>query len=144
MDLLQQRNAESAEYDDLLSDILGLLRGTYRSSPTGSIPIRYPGPAPMSSPGCSGSSAGESAEAAGRLGIRFAASYHISPATALAAAEAYRGLCPRGALAAPMSPSRPMSWWPRMTRAPGSWPPATRSGSEHPARRGRDPFPRPR
>ena len=37
-----------------------------------------------------GSSAGESAEIAGRLGIRFAASYHISPATALGAVEAYR------------------------------------------------------
>jgi alkanesulfonate monooxygenase SsuD/methylene tetrahydromethanopterin reductase-like flavin-dependent oxidoreductase (luciferase family) len=37
-----------------------------------------------------GSSAGESAEVAGRLGIRFAASYHINPATALAAADAYR------------------------------------------------------
>ena len=37
-----------------------------------------------------GSSAGESAEVAGRLGVRFAASYHISPATALEAAEAYR------------------------------------------------------
>ena len=37
-----------------------------------------------------GSSPGESAEVAGRRGLRFAASYHISPATALSAARAYR------------------------------------------------------
>ncbi len=37
-----------------------------------------------------GSSAGESASAAGRLGLRFAANYHVSPATVLEAADAYR------------------------------------------------------
>ena len=89
MDLLQQKNAESAEYDDLLSDILGLLRGTYRSA-DGLDPHPVPGTGADVEPWVLGSSAGESAEAAGRLGIRFAASYHISPATALAAADAYR------------------------------------------------------
>ena len=89
VDLLQQKNAESAEYDDLLSDILGLLRGTYRSA-DGLDPHPVPGTGADVEPWVLGSSAGESAEAAGRLGIRFAASYHISPATALAAADAYR------------------------------------------------------
>ena len=89
VDLLQQKHAESAEYDDLLSDILGLLRGTYRSA-DGLDPHPVPGVGADVEPWVLGSSAGESAEAAGRLGIRFAASYHISPATALAAAEAYR------------------------------------------------------
>jgi alkanesulfonate monooxygenase SsuD/methylene tetrahydromethanopterin reductase-like flavin-dependent oxidoreductase (luciferase family) len=89
VDLLQQKNAESADYGDLLSDILGLLRGTYRS-PDGLDPHPVPGTGADVEPWVLGSSAGESAEVAGRLGIRFAASYHISPATALAAAEAYR------------------------------------------------------
>ena len=88
-DMLQQKNAESAEYADLLSDILGLLRGTYRS-PDGLDPHPVPGTGAEVEPWVLGSSAGESAEVAGRLGVRFAASYHISPATALAAAEAYR------------------------------------------------------
>ena len=88
-DLLQQKNAESAAYADLLSDILGLLRGTYRSA-DGLDPHPVPGAGADVEPWVLGSSAGESAEVAGRLGIRFAASYHISPATALAAADAYR------------------------------------------------------
>ena len=37
-----------------------------------------------------GSSGGQSAEVAGRHGLPFAANYHVSPATVLEAAEAYR------------------------------------------------------
>ena len=37
-----------------------------------------------------GSSAGESASVAGELGLRFAANYHVSPATVLDAVDAYR------------------------------------------------------
>jgi alkanesulfonate monooxygenase SsuD/methylene tetrahydromethanopterin reductase-like flavin-dependent oxidoreductase (luciferase family) len=37
-----------------------------------------------------GSSAGESATIAGELGLRFAASYHVSPGTALEAVDYYR------------------------------------------------------
>jgi len=37
-----------------------------------------------------GSSAGQSASVAGKLGLRFAANYHVSPGTVLEAAEAYR------------------------------------------------------
>lgn len=88
-DLLQQKNAESAAYGDLLSDILGLLHGTYRST-DGLDPHPVPGAGADVQPWVLGSSAGESAEVAGQLGLRFAASYHISPATALAAADAYR------------------------------------------------------
>ena len=89
VDLLQQKNAESAEYGELLSDVLGLLHGTYRST-EGLDPHPVPGTGADVEPWVLGSSAGESAEVAGRLGIRFAASYHIAPATALAAADAYR------------------------------------------------------
>ena len=88
-ELLQQRNAESADYGDLLEDILAMLHGSYRS-PDGLDPHPVPGTGARVEPWILGSSAGESAEVAGRLGVRFAASYHISPATALQAAEAYR------------------------------------------------------
>jgi alkanesulfonate monooxygenase SsuD/methylene tetrahydromethanopterin reductase-like flavin-dependent oxidoreductase (luciferase family) len=88
-ELLQQRNAESADYGQLLEDILGLLHGTYRSD-SGLDPHPVPGAGAQVEPWVLGSSAGESAEVAGRLGLRFAASYHISPATALGAADAYR------------------------------------------------------
>jgi alkanesulfonate monooxygenase SsuD/methylene tetrahydromethanopterin reductase-like flavin-dependent oxidoreductase (luciferase family) len=88
-ELLQQANAESADYGRLLEDILGLLSGTYRSD-DGLDPHPVPGTGADVEPWVLGSSAGESAEVAGRLGLRFAASYHISPATALGAAEAYR------------------------------------------------------
>jgi alkanesulfonate monooxygenase SsuD/methylene tetrahydromethanopterin reductase-like flavin-dependent oxidoreductase (luciferase family) len=88
-ELLQQSNAESADYGQLLEDILGLLEGTYRSA-DGLDPHPVPGTGATVEPWVLGSSAGESAEVAGRLGIRFAASYHISPATALGAADAYR------------------------------------------------------
>jgi alkanesulfonate monooxygenase SsuD/methylene tetrahydromethanopterin reductase-like flavin-dependent oxidoreductase (luciferase family) len=88
-DLLQQRNAESADYGELMQDILAMLHGSYRS-PDGLDPHPVPGTGAGVEPWILGSSAGESAEVAGRLGVRFAASYHISPATALDAAEAYR------------------------------------------------------
>jgi alkanesulfonate monooxygenase SsuD/methylene tetrahydromethanopterin reductase-like flavin-dependent oxidoreductase (luciferase family) len=88
-ELLQQQNAESADYGQLLEDVLGLLRGTYRSA-DGLDPHPVPGTGANVEPWILGSSAGESAEVAGRLGLRFAASYHISPATALDAAAAYR------------------------------------------------------
>ena len=88
-EMLQQSDARSANYGDLIVDILGLLRGTYRS-PEGLDPHPVPGAAAQVEPWILGSSAGESAEVAGRLGVRFAASYHISPASALSAADAYR------------------------------------------------------
>jgi alkanesulfonate monooxygenase SsuD/methylene tetrahydromethanopterin reductase-like flavin-dependent oxidoreductase (luciferase family) len=88
-DMLQQADAQSADYGELITDILGLLRGTYRS-PDGLDPHPVPGAGAQVEPWILGSSAGESAEVAGRLGLSFAASYHISPATSLSAIEAYR------------------------------------------------------
>ncbi len=88
-ELLQQSGAESAEYGAFLDDILSLLRGTYRS-PDGIDPHPVPGTGAAVEPWVLGSSAGESAQVAGRLGLRFAASFHISPATALKAIAAYR------------------------------------------------------
>jgi alkanesulfonate monooxygenase SsuD/methylene tetrahydromethanopterin reductase-like flavin-dependent oxidoreductase (luciferase family) len=87
--MLQQEGAKSAEYGGLVRDILGLLDGTYRSH-DGLDPHPVPGAGARVEPWILGSSPGESAEVAGRQGLRFAASYHISPATALSAARAYR------------------------------------------------------
>jgi alkanesulfonate monooxygenase SsuD/methylene tetrahydromethanopterin reductase-like flavin-dependent oxidoreductase (luciferase family) len=88
-ELLQQDEAVSAPYEQLLIDILSLLHGTYRSV-DGLDPQPIPGTGAKVEPWILGSSAGESADVAGRLGVRFAASYHISPATALSAIDAYR------------------------------------------------------
>jgi luciferase family oxidoreductase group 1 len=88
-DLLQQRNAESADYGDLVGDIIGLLRGTYRSS-EGLDPHPVPGQGAEVELWILGSSAGQSATMAGERGLRFAANYHVSPATVLEAIEAYR------------------------------------------------------
>jgi alkanesulfonate monooxygenase SsuD/methylene tetrahydromethanopterin reductase-like flavin-dependent oxidoreductase (luciferase family) len=87
--MLQQEDAKSAGYGDLVGDILGLLDGSYRSH-DGLDPHPVPGAGARVEPWILGSSPGESAEVAGRRGLRFAASYHISPATALSAARAYR------------------------------------------------------
>jgi alkanesulfonate monooxygenase SsuD/methylene tetrahydromethanopterin reductase-like flavin-dependent oxidoreductase (luciferase family) len=88
-DMLQQDDARSPEYGDLVEDILGLLDGSYRSK-DGLDPHPVPGAGAEVEPWILGSSPGESAAVAGRLGLRFAASYHISPASALSAARAYR------------------------------------------------------
>jgi luciferase family oxidoreductase group 1 len=88
-ELLQQQGAEAAGYSDLLDDVVGLLRGTYRSS-DGIDPRPVPGQGAGVQVWVLGSSAGESASAAGRLGLRFAANYHVSPATVLEAADGYR------------------------------------------------------
>jgi alkanesulfonate monooxygenase SsuD/methylene tetrahydromethanopterin reductase-like flavin-dependent oxidoreductase (luciferase family) len=88
-EMLQQPGAESTGYGELLEEILGLLGGSYRST-DGLDPHPVPGTGADVEPWVLGSSAGESAEVAGKLGLRFAASYHISPATALDAASAYR------------------------------------------------------
>jgi alkanesulfonate monooxygenase SsuD/methylene tetrahydromethanopterin reductase-like flavin-dependent oxidoreductase (luciferase family) len=87
--MLQQEGAVSAGYGDLIGDVLGLLNGSYRSD-DGLDPHPVPGAGAGVEPWILGSSPGESAEVAGRLGLRFAASYHISPATALSAARTYR------------------------------------------------------
>ena len=87
--MLQQDGANTANYTELVTEILGLVDGTFRSS-DGIDPHPVPGTGAAFEPWILGSSSGESATLAGRLGLRFAASYHISPSSALEAAEAYR------------------------------------------------------
>lgn len=87
--LLQQPNAESQDYGEQIDDILALLAGTYRSA-DGLEAHVVPGEGADVEVWILGSSGGESAGVAGRNGLRFAANYHVSPATVLEAAEGYR------------------------------------------------------
>ncbi|MGO9910411.1 MAG: LLM class flavin-dependent oxidoreductase [Acidimicrobiales bacterium] len=87
--LLQQPNAESQEYGEQIEEILGLLSGEYRSS-EGLEAHAVPGEKSGVEVWILGSSGGQSAQVAGRNSLRFVASYHISPATALDAVAGYR------------------------------------------------------
>ncbi|MHB9857032.1 LLM class flavin-dependent oxidoreductase [Streptomyces sp. YIM S03343] len=87
--LLLLPNAESQDYGEQIDDILALLAGTYRS-PDGVEAHVVPGEGAGIEIWILGSSGGESAQVAGRNGLRFAANYHVSPATVLEAAEGYR------------------------------------------------------
>lgn len=87
--LLQQPQAESQDYGEQIDDILALLAGTYRSA-DGIEAHVVPGEGADVQVWILGSSGGQSAEVAGRNGLRFAANYHVSPATVLEAAESYR------------------------------------------------------
>ncbi|GAA4077079.1 LLM class flavin-dependent oxidoreductase [Streptomyces sp. NPDC001251] len=87
--LLLLPGAESQPYGEQIDDVLDLLAGTYRSV-DGIEAHVVPGEGADIQVWILGSSGGESAEAAGRNGLRFAANYHVSPGTVLEAAEGYR------------------------------------------------------
>ena len=87
--LLQLPGAQPQDYGEQVSDILALLRGTYRS-PDGVQGHAIPGEGADVQVWILGSSGGQSAEVAGSNGLRFAANYHVSPATVLEAADGYR------------------------------------------------------
>ncbi|MFE9999909.1 LLM class flavin-dependent oxidoreductase [Streptomyces avermitilis] len=87
--LLLLPNAESQDYGEQIDDILALLAGTYRSADGVEAHV-VPGEGADVEIWILGSSGGQSAEVAGRNGLRFAANYHVSPATVLEAVEAYR------------------------------------------------------
>jgi len=87
--LLQLPGAQSQDYGEQVDDVLALLAGTYRS-PDG-VPGRViPGEGAQLQVWILGSSGGQSAEVAGSNGLRFAANYHVSPATVLEAVDGYR------------------------------------------------------
>jgi alkanesulfonate monooxygenase SsuD/methylene tetrahydromethanopterin reductase-like flavin-dependent oxidoreductase (luciferase family) len=87
--LLQLPEARSQDYSEQIDDILALLRGDYRT-PDGALAHVVPGEGAAVQVWILGSSGGQSAEVAGRNGLRFAANYHVSPATVLQAADGYR------------------------------------------------------
>jgi alkanesulfonate monooxygenase SsuD/methylene tetrahydromethanopterin reductase-like flavin-dependent oxidoreductase (luciferase family) len=88
-ELLQQPGAETPAYADQVRQLLALLRTGYVSPDGVEIHI-VPGEGANVEVWILGSSAGDSATIAGQLGLRFAASYHVSPGTALDAVDGYR------------------------------------------------------
>lgn len=88
MEILQQPEALSPDFAEQVNDILALLDGSYRA---GEFDVHaVPGEGCGLRPWIFGSTRGQSARVAGALGLPFVASYHITPATALEAIEAYR------------------------------------------------------
>jgi alkanesulfonate monooxygenase SsuD/methylene tetrahydromethanopterin reductase-like flavin-dependent oxidoreductase (luciferase family) len=87
--LLQQPGAETPDYADQVDETLALLHGTHRT-PDGIDVHAVPGEGAGVEVWILGSSGGASAQVAGRRGLRFAANYHVSPATVLESIEAYR------------------------------------------------------
>ena len=87
--LLQPPGAKSQDYAEQVSDVLALLRGTYRSA-DGEHGRAVPGEGAQVQVWILGSSGGQSAEVGGSNGLRFAANYHVSPATVLEAVDGYR------------------------------------------------------
>ncbi|MEV6431798.1 LLM class flavin-dependent oxidoreductase [Nocardia sp. NPDC051463] len=86
---LQQEGAQPLEFADQIDEIRALLDGTYTSA-DGDALHAVPGEGAQVQLWLFGSSAGESAELAGQLGVPFAAAYHVAPGTALDAVDAYR------------------------------------------------------
>ncbi|MGW6920281.1 LLM class flavin-dependent oxidoreductase [Streptomyces sp. NPDC054950] len=87
--LLLLPEATSQDYAEQIDDVLALLAGTYRS-PEGIEAHVVPGEGAEVDVWILGSSGGQSAEVAGARGLRFAANYHVSPATVLEAVDGYR------------------------------------------------------
>jgi len=87
--LLQLPHAEPQNYTEQVGDVLALIAGTYRS-PDGQEAHVVPGEGAALQIWILGSSGGESAEVGGQQGLRFAANYHVSPATVLEAVDGYR------------------------------------------------------
>ncbi len=81
--------ARPVEYTDQVEQIRALLAGDYRT-PEGIALHAIPGEGAQVELWLFGSSGGESARLAGRLGLPFAANYHVSPGTILETVAAYR------------------------------------------------------
>jgi luciferase family oxidoreductase group 1 len=98
--LLQLPNAQPLDYAQQTDDLLALLHGSY-TSPDGLEAHVVPGEFAQVQVWILGSSGGQSAQVAGKRGLRFAANYHVSPATVLEAVEGYRGCFRPGDIDAP-------------------------------------------
>ncbi|OBK81411.1 LLM class flavin-dependent oxidoreductase [Mycobacterium sp. 1164985.4] len=88
MSILQQPDAVAPDFDRQVDDILNFVCGRYFID--GVAARAVPGEGTGLTPWIFGSSAGQSARVAGERGLPFVASYHITPATALDAVDAYR------------------------------------------------------
>ncbi|WP_028644444.1 LLM class flavin-dependent oxidoreductase [Nocardioides sp. URHA0020] len=99
--LLLLPGAQPPVYTEQVDDVLALIAGTYTSAEGEEVHV-VPGEGAELDVWILGSSAGESAQVAGARGLRFAANYHVSPATVLEAVDAYRAAFrPSATLAAP-------------------------------------------
>jgi alkanesulfonate monooxygenase SsuD/methylene tetrahydromethanopterin reductase-like flavin-dependent oxidoreductase (luciferase family) len=87
--LLQLPGAQSQDYTEQVDDVLALIADTYHSD-DGEEAHVVPGAGAALQIWILGSSGGESAAVAGHRGLRFAANYHVAPATVLEAADGYR------------------------------------------------------
>ncbi|HVQ83774.1 MAG TPA: LLM class flavin-dependent oxidoreductase [Mycobacterium sp.] len=100
MSILQQPEAVAPDFAEQVGDIMAMLSGTYEVD--GFDVHAVPGEGAALTPWIFGSSKGQSAQVAGALGLPFVASYHITPATALEAVDAYRAaFVPSAALPRP-------------------------------------------
>jgi alkanesulfonate monooxygenase SsuD/methylene tetrahydromethanopterin reductase-like flavin-dependent oxidoreductase (luciferase family) len=88
MSVLQQPEAVAPDFGQQVGDILAMLDGSYEID--GVDAHATPGERAGLTPWVFGSSKGQSAQVAGANGLPFVASYHITPATALDAIDAYR------------------------------------------------------
>ncbi|MFD3593287.1 LLM class flavin-dependent oxidoreductase [Nocardia sp. NPDC058640] len=101
IEALQQPGAQALDFADQVAEVQALLDGRYFTS-NGVELHAVPGEGIDAELWLFGSSAGESAELAGTLGLPFAAAYHVAPGTALDSVEAYRAAFqPSEALAEP-------------------------------------------
>jgi alkanesulfonate monooxygenase SsuD/methylene tetrahydromethanopterin reductase-like flavin-dependent oxidoreductase (luciferase family) len=100
MSVLQQPEAVSPDFGDQVADILAMLEGSYDIDGVDAHAV--PGERAGLTPWVFGSSKGQSAQVAGARGLPFVASYHITPASALDAIDAYRSAFrPSAALSEP-------------------------------------------
>jgi alkanesulfonate monooxygenase SsuD/methylene tetrahydromethanopterin reductase-like flavin-dependent oxidoreductase (luciferase family) len=88
MSVLQQPEAVAPDFADQVGDIIAMLTGTFQVD--GFDLHAVPGEGAGLTPWIFGSTKGPSAQLAGELGLPFVGSYHITPATALEAIDAYR------------------------------------------------------
>ncbi|BCI51298.1 putative monooxygenase (luciferase-like) [Mycolicibacterium litorale] len=88
MSALQQPQAVAPDFADQVGDVLAMLAGSYRIGDVEAHVV--PGEGADLRPWIFGSTPGQSAKVAGLHGLPFVASYHITPATALDAIDAYR------------------------------------------------------
>ena len=88
-DALLLPGSEAVDYAQQVDDIRALLNGTYRTDDGTQLQV-VPGEGADLELWLFGSSGGESAQLAGRLGLPFTANYHVSPGTILETVAAYR------------------------------------------------------
>lgn len=98
--LLQQPGAQTRRYSDELDDIIAFIAGKYRNEDGVEARV-VPGEGADLQLWILGSSAGESATAAGERGLRFGANYHVAPSGVLEAVAAYRAAFVPGDIPAP-------------------------------------------